>query len=129
MNRILDCKQASLFDMHVGIDLEMIDRFRHMQQDSEFFKIVFLPRERNTAKRSKDPIEYFSSRFAAKEAIIKALGGFHETCVFSDIEIISMKNSCPNVILHKKLKRNYCVRISMTHSTVFAAATAVAWKV
>ena len=57
----------------------------------------------------KNKTNYFSKRFAAKEAFAKALGaGFRMNLNFKDIEVINDKMGKPHFVITKKIK--YIVR-------------------
>ena len=54
----------------------------------------------------KDKTNYFSKRFAAKEALSKSLGiGFRKDLNFKDIEIIKDKKGKPGYIKTKKITK------------------------
>lgn len=74
-----------------------------------------------------------ATRFAAKEAVMKALGhGFGDGLGFTDIEIEIADNGAPTPILHRKaleLAEGIGIRhwwISMSHSGDIAIASAIA---
>jgi len=76
--------------------------------------------------------EYVSGRFAAKEAIAKALGtGIGGACSFQDIEVINGELGKPMVRLSSELKermfgsREIQIYLSITHSEAHALAMAV----
>ena len=58
------------------------------------------------SKDAKDKINYYSKRFAAKEAFAKSLGtGFRNNLNFNDISIINNKLGKPSFLITDKLKK------------------------
>jgi holo-[acyl-carrier protein] synthase len=80
--------------MGVGVDLVDLDRFESaMSRTNGFLERVFTPGERAYCERAKAPsvrCQRYAARFAAKEAVMKALGcglgafGFHDVEVARD---------------------------------------------
>ncbi len=110
----------------VGIDLIEINRLeRALERYPRLVERVFTDAERKYAAARARPGRHLAARFAAKEAVVKALGvpgGFG----FRDIEVIA--GEPPTVRLAgrtAKLARGKRLDISMTHSRGHAAAVAV----
>ena len=58
----------------IGIDLVDVDRFRNSMIRTPGLKNrLFLPSEQEYSERQTDPTERYAARFAAKEAVLKAL--------------------------------------------------------
>jgi holo-[acyl-carrier protein] synthase len=78
----------------VGVDVVDLERFESvMTRQKTFLDRVFTPAERDYCDRAKAPsvrCERYAARFAAKEAVMKALGcglgayGFHDVAVMRD---------------------------------------------
>lgn len=71
----------------LGLDLVEIDRIRriYLRFDARFCERILTPAER--AAQGADAVRYLASRFAAKEAAVKALGtGFRDGIGFQDIQ-------------------------------------------
>jgi len=69
-------------------------------------------------------INYVAGRFAAKEAISKALGtGFYEDLFFTDISILSDKLGKPEVFIKEERRRD--IQITISHSRENAIAVAM----
>lgn len=120
----------------VGNDLIDIDRVKRIIDDTSgqrFLTRILTPIEREMAnKRGGKMYEYVAGRFAAKEAIVKALGcGIGEQVSFQDIEITSDslgKPICSVDIKAKdrlKLSKETRIHISISHTAKLAAAVAV----
>ncbi len=81
---------------------------------------------------SRGRLSYYAGRWAAKEAVSKALGcGIGEHCAFADIEILNNEAGKPEVklagaaeITAKRLKVSR-IHLSISHERSYAMATAV----
>lgn len=74
----------------LGIDIIEIDRIEKIIQEfgDTFLKKVFSEEEIKYCKAKAKPSQHFAARFAAKEAIAKALGtGFKNNLMLRDIEV------------------------------------------
>ena len=108
----------------IGTDIIEIDRIRENieKHGSQFLDRLFSKKEQDYCHKYKDPAPHFAGRFAAKEAISKALGtGFGAELSFLDIEIINDEMGKPVVTLSKKLN----IHLSISHCNSFATATAL----
>jgi holo-[acyl-carrier protein] synthase len=110
----------------VGIDLLEIDRIeRALRRHPRLAERVFTAAEREYAAARARPARHLAARFAAKEAVLKALGvpgGFG----LREIEIVA--GEPPTVVLSGRAARAAAgqpVDISLTHSRDFAAAVAI----
>lgn len=115
----------------IGTDIIEIKRIResiHRRGDAFIHKIFTLD-ERKYCQTYKDPIPHYAGRFAAKEAIAKALGlGIGKKLGFQDINI--KKDSSGKPIVHfspsfKKKLGAKKVHLSISHCKTFATATAI----
>jgi holo-[acyl-carrier protein] synthase len=110
----------------IGIDLLEIDRLeRALERHPRLEARVFTEAEREYAAAHTRPARHLAARFAAKEAVVKALGlggGFG----LREIEILA--GEPPAVRLNGGVaaaSRGRSVEISLTHSRDFAAAVAI----
>jgi holo-[acyl-carrier protein] synthase len=111
----------------VGIDLLEIDRMeRALERHPRLAERVFTAAERDYAAARARPGRHLAARFAAKEAVVKALGlsgGFG----LREIEVVA--GEPPTVRLAGRAAEaanDVDVRISLTHSRGNAAAVAIA---
>ena len=115
----------------VGIDLIEIDRIEKSISDhrDHFLNRCFTPNERAYCEQYKNNAPRFAGRFAAKEAISKALGcGFGDKLSWHDIEILPDESGKPTVITSKKFIQNFgaiAIKLSISHSTTHATAIAI----
>ena len=73
----------------VGIDAVEIDRFRlALRRTPRIAERLFSDAERAYAARRNDPTERLAARFAAKEAVMKAMGVGLWKFNFRDVEVV-----------------------------------------
>jgi holo-[acyl-carrier protein] synthase len=118
-----------------GVDMVEIQRVKDsIEQSGEtFIKKVFTPGEIEYCENRKNGrYESYAARFAAKEAVSKALGtGFSEGVSLKGIELVAGKGGKPKVVLHGSTLERYSnmggisMDISLTHSYNYAVAFAV----
>lgn len=118
-----------------GIDLVGIERFRRAleRHGDRFLERVFTPRERDECASRADPARHLAARFAAKEAVFKALGtGWGRGVGWRDAEVISDDRGRPVCTLsgaaqvHLEDLGGHAVLVSITHEGDLAVAQAVA---
>jgi holo-[acyl-carrier protein] synthase len=109
----------------VGIDLIEIERVeRALERRPRLAERLFTPGELAYARERARPGRHLAARFAAKEAVIKALG---QGVPPRQIEVVS--GEPPRVKLHGRAAEaagETEIAISLTHSRDTAAAVAVA---
>ncbi len=117
----------------LGNDIIEISRIRQSieRHGAHFLDRLFSQQEQDFCYKYADPVPHFAGRFAAKEAIAKALGtGFGEHLAWHDIEIINDQLGKPIVHLSAALKTkldNPHIHVSISHSTDYATAVAI-WE-
>ena len=109
-----------------------IDRIQHaIEKNPRFLERVYTEQEAVYCQRKSNSWQSFAARFAAKEAVSKALGTGIGPVAMQEIEIVNAANGQPAVVLHgaalalageKNVQR---VHISLSHSKAYAIATAV----
>ena len=116
----------------IGTDLIEIVRIqRAIEKNPHFMERVYTANEIAYCRRKKNTWQSFAARFAAKEAVSKALGTGIGPVGLMEIEILNAENGQPKVVLHGKAlqlaaDRNIQrVHISLSHSEAYAMATAV----
>ncbi len=89
----------------IGIDIIKNGRIRSSLKNKKFINRIFSKKEILIAKKFVNKTNYFSKRFAAKEAFVKALGtGFRDNFNFKDIQIINDKLGKPYYLINSKIK-------------------------
>lgn len=98
----------------VGVDLVSIERIRKSMENPRFVQKVLDDRELKTPLTP----EYVAGRWAAKEALVKCLGG-----VISDYVIGSEPNGAPALL--SNIENGLRAHISISHDAGFAVGFAV----
>jgi holo-[acyl-carrier protein] synthase len=117
-----------------GIDLVETGRIGRIieRQGEAFLRRVFTAAERAYCDSHANATASYAARWAAKEAVAKALGtGIGADASFVEIEVVRSANGQPRIQLHgntaataKRMGVSE-VRISLTHTEQYAAAIAV----
>ena len=69
----------------IGVDIIQNKRIKNLVKNHKFKNRIYSSKELELSSSSKNKIGYFSKRFAAKEAFVKALGtGFRNNLNFKD---------------------------------------------
>ena len=90
----------------IGVDIVENSRITKSLKDKIFIKRIFSNSEILIAKKLKDKKNYYSKRFAAKEAFAKSIGtGFRNNLNFKDISIVNNKMGKPSFIISEKIKK------------------------
>ena len=121
----------------IGTDIVNIKRMKKMlgKNKTSFKKRVFSKNEIIYCEKKKDPVPFYAKRFAAKEALSKALGtGIRKGINFKNIEIsnnnfgkpfIKLKGSTA-IYLKKKIKtKRYYIHLSLSDDVPWAQATVI----
>lgn len=84
----------------VGTDLVDIKRIAEVLERQPRFAVrVFTEAERAYCDARNDPAERYAARFAAKEAVLKALGVGIGGAGFHDIEVVKLPSGQPTLLL------------------------------
>lgn len=119
-----------------GIDLIETDRIREMieRHGDHFLNRVFTPAEQAYALASRNRAhEHLAARFAAKEAVLKAIGsGWRNGIAWTDVEVIRQPSGRPTVRI-RGIAADLAAKagitdwqISLTHTGAHAMASAIA---
>lgn len=119
----------------LGVDIVEIARMqRALKRSRHFAERVFTEQERAYCDAKGRPEQSYAAHFAAKEAVVKALGcGFSSGIKVTDMEIGHNAKGRPFVILHGAAARiaaaqgviSLPISLSHTHDTAIANAVAV----
>jgi len=117
----------------IGVDLVELDRFRlALDRTPGLLERVFTEGEQDYALRKRDPTERLAVRFAAKEAVMKAMGVGIGEVRLRDIEVVRADSGRPSILLHGSAADMAAAmgivewKITMTHTARAAEAIAVA---
>ena len=90
----------------IGVDIIENKRIKNSIKNDKFTKRIYSNNEIRLSILSINKISFFSKRFAAKEALAKAMGtGFRNNLNFRDIEIINDKFGKPKYSKNKKIRK------------------------
>jgi len=117
----------------IGVDAVDVGRFRRvLERRPGIVDRLFTDDERTYAARGRDRGQRLAVRFAAKEAVLKALGVGIGSAGFRDVEVVRADNGRPGLVLSGRaaqLSDGRGVRrwhLSLTHTDTVAVATVVA---
>lgn len=118
----------------LGVDIVEVERMRKiLERTPSFRERVFSEGERAYCDATSCPEAHYATRFAAKEAVLKALGtGFAQGIGVRDIEVRRTSKGRPYVVLSgraREVAREQGVRelpISLSYTHVEAVACAMA---
>lgn len=119
----------------IGVDIIEVARIRaSLERHGErFYAKICTAGEVEYCSRMRDPAPFFAARFAAKEAVSKALGtGIGSACGWLDIEVRRKASGEPFIVLHgagaETAKRLGIAQmlVSLSHTEHYACAQAVA---
>jgi holo-[acyl-carrier protein] synthase len=117
----------------IGVDLCEVDRMRTvLHRTPTIADRLFTPSERAYCDRRRDPAERYAARFAAKEAVLKAMGLGLGACRWHDIEVVRADSGAPSLRLSGDAAAASDERgiqrwlLTMTHTATLAEAIAVA---
>ncbi len=109
----------------LGIDIIEIKRIRSIAKERKsFLSRVFTDEEIRYCQRKKDIWQHFAVRFAAKEAVWKALG--KPGLRLKNISVKNLPSGKPEVILGGKINKN--IYLSLSHCENYAVAQAITVK-
>jgi len=120
----------------IGTDIVVVDDLRkRMERTRGFAKRAFDPSEIAYCEDMADPWPHFAARFAAKEAVMKALGtGWSKGVSFTDIVVSNRPGGEPEVVLSgatadRAEQANTRFKLSLSHAGGLAVAFAVMFEI
>lgn len=126
-----------IFPQNAGIDIAEVGRFRKLpyKTNKNFYNKIFTENEIKYCIDKADPYQHFAARFAAKEAVIKALG--KKIGDVRKIEIINERDGRPQVETKNLLRRRIGlwpkkpktkILLSLSHVKEYAVAVAFVYS-
>ncbi|HSL87968.1 MAG TPA: holo-ACP synthase [Ignavibacteriaceae bacterium] len=120
----------------IGIDIIEIDRVKESidRFGDHFLNKIYTPNELEYCLSKHNKYQHFAARFAAKEAIYKALSSeWGSDISWQDMDIMNEPNGLPVVKFSGNLKefvnKDKSIKISMSHSDNYVACVAIVFKV
>ncbi|MFC1593756.1 holo-ACP synthase [Candidatus Omnitrophota bacterium] len=110
-----------------GVDIIEIERLKSAIErwGEAFLKRVFTAKEVDYSKKRRFPYEHLAARFAAKEAVLKALSNYRYD--YKDIEITNNGDGKPVCNL-KHSADELTILLSISHTKNYAVASAIITK-
>jgi holo-[acyl-carrier protein] synthase len=116
----------------IGTDIVSVDRIKKSLKNKNFLKRVFNEKEILKCKKINNSTNCYAKRFAAKEALSKALGtGISNGVNFNEIIVLNKKSGKPYInfsgqtkkILNKKFKgKKTKISLSLSDEKKYAVA-------
>jgi holo-[acyl-carrier protein] synthase len=117
----------------IGVDLCEVERMRAaLERTPRLRTRVFTDQEQAYCDPRTEPVERYAVRWAAKEAVLKAMGLGVGACKWTEIEVERADSGAPSVVLHGGARRLAEERgiaswlLTLTHTRQTAEAIAVA---
>lgn len=120
----------------LGVDIVEIDRMRRiLDRTPSFARKVFTDEEQAYCNKKASPATHYAARFAAKEAVCKALGTgiLTQGVRMRDVEVVRDSRGKPAVALHGRAREiadeqgviDVPLSLTYTHSVAVANAVAI----
>ena len=121
----------------IGTDIINIKRLEKIQKKKGkvFKNRIFSKKEINYCEKKNNPVPFYAKRFAAKEALSKALGtGIRRGINFKNIEVsndiygkpsIKLSGTTANFLKKKMKKKKYSIYLSLSDDAPWAQATVI----
>ena len=123
----------------IGVDIVENKRVKLSIKNKNFINRTFGKNEILISKKFSNKTNYFSKRFAAKEAFAKALGtGFRDGLNFKDIQVVNDKLGKPYFLINSKIKslikkktkvKNFNLFLSISDEKEYSIAFTIVQKI
>lgn len=113
----------------IGIDIVEVQRIEKILSQENLLKKIFTEKELKLFTKNKIKAQHLAARFAAKEALIKAVS---KRLTLNEIEILNKKNGQPYFNFSNKYKKYFVdkkILLSLSHIPRYAVAMVVVTKV
>ena len=114
----------------IGTDIVKVSRIKDLltTKEEKFLNKVFTEEEISYCNSNSEPEIHFSVKYAAKEAVKKALlsNDLIEQISLKDIKILNRDNKSPYVVIEDIMELNY--NVSISHEEEYAIAFALIQK-
>tara|TARA_B100000029_G_scaffold273119_1_gene267891 strand:+ start:20 stop:403 length:384 start_codon:yes stop_codon:yes gene_type:complete len=111
----------------IGTDIVKVSRIKALidQKEEKFLNKIFTKEEILYCNAYPNPEVHFSGKYAAKEAVKKALlsNGLIEKISLKNIKILNKDNKVPYVVINNLSNLNY--NVSISHEKEYAIAFVV----
>ena len=112
----------------IGVDITEVGRLRRAIEKwgDSFLNRIFTREELNNAKTRGSLYPHLAGRFAAKEAVFKAMGDMKFN--LKDVQILNDKDGRPYCEILNNRCKNLNVLVSISHVKNYAVANAIITK-
>ena len=117
----------------IGIDMIEVSRIaKQLSEDERFTHRVFTEGEIEYCEGKRHAAEHYAARFAAKEALLKALGtGLRGPMKWTDMEVLKDDVGRPEIRVSGHVRElaekngPFCIHVSLTHIKDMASAVII----
>ena len=115
----------------IGVDVVDVQRMKAIlsEQGVSFIDRVFTVTEISYCQSKQNPEQHFAARFAAKEAVSKAMQtGWSGIFRWKDVEVVNEPSGAPKIILYEEVLlslQSCAVHLSLSHTENTVVALAV----
>ena len=117
----------ALPEIYIGSDIIEVSRVRSLikSRGQRFLDKIFTNKEQKYCNSKSNPSMHYAGRFAAKEAVMKAMksSGYNKSISFCSISIINSESGAPFVIT--KFVFSGSCQITISHTDKYATAIAL----
>ena len=110
----------------LGTDIVEVRRIKKFASKKGALERIFSDEEISYCLSRKNSYEHLAVRFAAKEAVYKALP--FDEIAFRAISIVNLENGSPRVIVDDPRAKDLDILITLSHTEQYATATVVIQK-
>ena len=114
----------------IGTDIVKVSRIKDLltAKEEKFLNKVFTKEEISYCNSHSNPEIHFSGKYAAKEAVKKALlsNDLIEQISLKEIKILNKNNKAPYIVIEHIMDLNY--NVSISHEEEYAIAFALIQK-
>ena len=115
--------------IYIGTDIIQLSRIDELitAKGKRFLSHIYTEYEQSICNKKKSPYIHYGGKYAAKEAVKKALLSLNKkhTISLKNIEIKNKDDGAPMVILKDDTISSVNVQVSISHTDDYATATAI----
>ena len=106
----------------IGTDIVKNTRIKRLLKTKKFISRIFSQKEIKKSQNLSNKTSYFSKKFAAKEAFLKAVGtGITEGINFKDITVTNTNNGKPKILINSKIKKFVRQKLTKKKINIFVS--------
>ena len=114
--------------LSIGTDIVKIDRIKKLSKNVQFLNKIFSDKEIEYCNSYSDPSIHLSGKYAAKEALKKALlsANLIENISIKNIEVLNNNDKSPYI--HLSIVKDVKCKVSISHDGNYAIAFVIIEK-